>query len=96
MASHSVLAHRRYNPIVADLKCVLNIEGVPQRFLKACFTEWTKILVMVQVCFVAFDYVVFCPLPKRIGAYGCVKLCGGGDDAAVTSRSLLHAPFGFF
>lgn len=50
VASHSVLAHRRYNPIVADLKCVLNIEGVPQRFLKACFTEWTKILVMVQVC----------------------------------------------
>lgn len=49
VASHSVLAHRRYNPIVADLKCVLNIEGVPQRFLKACFTEWTKILVMVQV-----------------------------------------------
>lgn len=49
MASHSVLAHRRYNPIVADLKCVLNIEGVPQRFLKACFTEWTKVLIMVQV-----------------------------------------------
>lgn len=49
-ASHSVLEHRRYNPIVADLKCVLNIEGVPQRFLRACFTEWIKVLLMVQVC----------------------------------------------
>ncbi|CAM9893516.1 unnamed protein product [Ectocarpus sp. 13 AM-2016] len=47
-ASHSVLEHRRYNPIAADLKCVLNIEGVPQRFLRACFTEWIKVLLMVQ------------------------------------------------
>ncbi|CAM9510809.1 unnamed protein product, partial [Ectocarpus sp. 8 AP-2014] len=47
-ASHSVLEHRRYNPIAADLKCVLNIEGVPQRFLGACFTEWIKVLLMVQ------------------------------------------------
>lgn len=48
-ASHSVLVHRRYVPIVSDLKCVLNIEGVPQRFLRACFTEWIKILTVVQV-----------------------------------------------
>ncbi|CAM9996518.1 unnamed protein product, partial [Ectocarpus fasciculatus] len=47
-ASHSVLEHRRYNPIVADLKCVLNIEGVPQRFLWACFPKWIKVLLIMQ------------------------------------------------
>lgn len=53
-ASHDVLRHRRYNPIVADLKCVLNIEGVPQRFLGECFTEWMKVLSMVQVRMIAW------------------------------------------
>lgn len=29
---HLVLLHRRYSPVIADLKCVLNIEGMSRRF----------------------------------------------------------------
>ncbi|CAM9397496.1 unnamed protein product [Chrysoparadoxa australica] len=39
---------RRYMPIVADMKCVLNIEGVPQRFLSTCFYDWVRVLALVE------------------------------------------------
>lgn len=29
---HPILQHRRYSPMIADLKCVLNVPGVARRF----------------------------------------------------------------
>jgi hypothetical protein len=46
--SHPCLRYRRYMPVVADLKCVLNIEGVPQRFLGECFWPWIRVLGLVH------------------------------------------------
>ncbi|CAM9987897.1 unnamed protein product, partial [Discosporangium mesarthrocarpum] len=47
--SHVVLRHRRYMPIIGDLKCVLNIEGVPRRFLGVCLRDWVRVLTIVQL-----------------------------------------------
>lgn len=34
--THLVLLHRRYSPVIADLKCVLNIEGMSEQFVARC------------------------------------------------------------
>jgi hypothetical protein len=46
--SEKVLQYRRYMPIIADLKCVLNIQGVPLKFAQQCYSEWVDVLTMMQ------------------------------------------------
>lgn len=48
---HFVLTHRRYSPCISDLKCVLNVKGMPRLF--ACrggtfLFDWIKILSQAQ------------------------------------------------
>mmetsp|Transcript_4153 Transcript_4153/g.6352 ORF Transcript_4153/g.6352 Transcript_4153/m.6352 type:complete len:1971 (+) Transcript_4153:47-5959(+) len=46
--SHPILLHRRYSPIIADLKCVLNIEGMSEAFLEKCLGTWLGVLSRVH------------------------------------------------
>eukprot|EP00953_Heterococcus_sp_UTEX-ZZ885_P020569 11505-Heterococcus_DN1.PRE.1 len=46
--SEKVLQYRRYLPVVADLKCVLNIQGVPLKFAQQCYSDWVDVLTMMQ------------------------------------------------
>jgi len=41
--NHLVLQHRRYSPVIGDIKFVLNIEGVAQEFLRQCLGEWLTV-----------------------------------------------------
>jgi hypothetical protein len=48
---HAVLAHRRYSPCISDLKCVLNVHGMPR--VVACegatfLHDWSSALAMAQ------------------------------------------------
>jgi hypothetical protein len=48
---HFVLTHRRYSPCISDLKCVLNVKGMPRLF--ACkggtfLSDWIKTLSKAQ------------------------------------------------
>jgi len=50
--THSVLTHRRYSPCVSDLKCVLNVKGMPRIFAceEATFLEdWISSLCLAQL-----------------------------------------------
>lgn len=50
--NHSVLTHRRYSPCVSDLKCVLNVKGMPRIFAceEATFLEdWMASLSIAQL-----------------------------------------------
>ncbi len=42
--NHPVLRCRRYHPAVADLRCILNIDDVPRRFITKCLPQWMSIL----------------------------------------------------
>jgi len=44
--SHPVLRYRRYSPVVADLKFVLNVPGVSAHFAKACMDAWIARLLL--------------------------------------------------
>lgn len=46
--THIVLAYRRYSPIIADLKCVLNIDGMAERFIARCLWPWLSTLSRVH------------------------------------------------
>ena len=48
--THPVLLHRRYSPIIADLKCVLNIDGVAEQFVSTptCLKPWLGALSRVH------------------------------------------------
>jgi hypothetical protein len=35
-------------PVIADLKCVLNIQGVPLKFTQQCYSDWVDVLTMMQ------------------------------------------------
>lgn len=39
---------RRYSPVIADLKFVLNIEGVSARFAATCLDTWGEVLRMMH------------------------------------------------
>lgn len=41
--NHLILQHRRYSHVIADIKFVLNIEGVAQEFLRQCLADWLKV-----------------------------------------------------
>ncbi len=41
---HPVLRSRRYHPATIDLKCLLNVDGVPRRFITKCLSLWLLIL----------------------------------------------------
>ena len=48
---HPVLSHRRYSPCISDLKCVLNVKGMPRIF--ACegasfLNDWVSALSLAQ------------------------------------------------
>lgn len=43
-----ILMHRRYSPIIADLKFMLNIEGVAERFVKQCLPVWLDVIGKTQ------------------------------------------------
>lgn len=50
--NHPVLTHRRYSPCVSDLKCVLNVRGMPRVFAceRATFLEdWVQSLSVSQL-----------------------------------------------
>ncbi len=42
--SHPVLRCRRYHPAVTDLRCILNVDDVPRRFITECLPFWLAIL----------------------------------------------------
>ena len=44
--NHPVLINRRYSPVVSDLKCVLNVDGMPQRF---CYPTESKFPLQVWI-----------------------------------------------
>jgi hypothetical protein len=46
--THTILVHRRYNPIIGDLKCVFTIPGVSRTFLACCLSEWLEVLELGQ------------------------------------------------
>jgi hypothetical protein len=46
--SEKVLQYRRYLPVIADLKCVLNIQGVPLKFAQQCYSDWVDVLTIMQ------------------------------------------------
>ncbi|MHA7927708.1 MAG: hypothetical protein ACX936_21120, partial [Marinobacter sp.] len=50
--NHFVLAHRRYSPCISDLKCVLNVDGMPRLFASTNTTfllDWVKALGACQL-----------------------------------------------
>ena len=44
----SFLSHRRYFPVVNDLKCVLNVPTIPRLFASKCLPTWIKSLELLQ------------------------------------------------
>jgi hypothetical protein len=49
--NHHVLAHRRYSPCISDLKCVLNVKGMPRLFAAKGGTflgDWIEVLSIAQ------------------------------------------------
>lgn len=49
LVSHPIFRHRRYSPVVADLKFVLNIPGVSAHFANTCMDVWlSRLLIPLQ------------------------------------------------
>eukprot|EP00934_Nitzschia_sp_Nitz4_P008391 Nitzschia sp. Nitz4//scaffold194_size40385//22916//30332//NITZ4_007530-RA/size40385-processed-gene-0.16-mRNA-1//-1//CDS//3329540334//8381//frame0 len=49
---HSVMTHRRYSPCISDLKCVLNVKGMPRLFASLTGTflqDWIAALSLGQL-----------------------------------------------
>lgn len=47
-SQHPILAFRRYNPIIGDLKCIFTIPQISRVFLGLCLHEWLETLSIVQ------------------------------------------------
>ncbi|KAL3941667.1 MAG: hypothetical protein SGBAC_004008 [Bacillariaceae sp.] len=50
--NHFVMTHRRYSPCISDLKCVLNVKGMPRLFASRIGTflrDWIETLSMGQM-----------------------------------------------
>jgi hypothetical protein len=43
-----VMAQRRYSPCISDIKCVLNVQGMPRLFATKCLGTWIAILTLSQ------------------------------------------------
>ena len=47
--NHDVLSHRRYNPIIGDLRVVFSLDSIPREFCKTCMDDWYQVLMMFHM-----------------------------------------------